>query len=343
MDKNGRNSSIDLFRYLCAVLVVAIHTNPFAEINEELGYVCSQIIPRIAVPFFFAAAGYFYFRKLEKGVTGFVFLTYLRRLLCTYFVWSCVYFLIDFLNKGYLDIKAFLLDCAVKFTVLGSQYHFWFFPALIFAVCFTTLLYKTQFQRLLIPLSIVLYTAGCLGCSYFELGIRIPLLGELYKSASVFNIIRRVLFMGLPFFICGYIVYKIKDRMEANASNRKMLWIWGSSITVWLLEIGIIRALEWEKNIFITFGLFLFVITTLLVLLRNPLPQYHALSKVTLVLADFTYYSHPVCIMALTILGNYILHIQVQGTSMFFLTVTLTGIGGYCIYKWDNPAVNRIL
>lgn len=52
MDKN-RNCSIDIFRYVCAILVVVIHTIPFGDISKEMGYIFSQIISRIAVPFFF--------------------------------------------------------------------------------------------------------------------------------------------------------------------------------------------------------------------------------------------------------------------------------------------------
>lgn len=66
-----RNNSIDIFRYLCAVMVIAIHTHPFSEVNEELGYLCTQVLPRIAVPFFFAIAGYFYIQKIEKNQNRF--------------------------------------------------------------------------------------------------------------------------------------------------------------------------------------------------------------------------------------------------------------------------------
>lgn len=58
-----RNCSIDLFRYVCAIMVVAIHTNPFTDVDAELGYIFTQIVPRIGVPFFFAVAGYFYIAK----------------------------------------------------------------------------------------------------------------------------------------------------------------------------------------------------------------------------------------------------------------------------------------
>ena len=60
-----RNCSIDIFRYVCAIMVVGIHTQPLSEFSYEAGYIFSNIVPRIAVPFFFTAAGYFYVKKLE--------------------------------------------------------------------------------------------------------------------------------------------------------------------------------------------------------------------------------------------------------------------------------------
>ena len=59
------NNSIDIFRLLCAVMVVAIHTAPFSDISGPLGDLCTNLLPRIAVPYFFATAGYFYISALE--------------------------------------------------------------------------------------------------------------------------------------------------------------------------------------------------------------------------------------------------------------------------------------
>ncbi|WP_420319517.1 acyltransferase family protein [Faecalicatena contorta] len=97
-ESKRRINSIDIFRYICAVMIIAIHTAPFSDINEQLGYVFSQIIPRIAVPFFFAVAGYFYMSKLENGNNYFA--DYLKRLLGTYFIWSLFYYTLNYVNWG---------------------------------------------------------------------------------------------------------------------------------------------------------------------------------------------------------------------------------------------------
>ena len=103
-----RNCSIDIFRYLCAVMVVGIHTHPLSELNNKVGYICSDIVPRIAVPFFFAAAGYFYIRKLEEGQNP--FFPYVKRLLIPYFIWSVIYDMVDFIVREHTDMKSFMQD-----------------------------------------------------------------------------------------------------------------------------------------------------------------------------------------------------------------------------------------
>ena len=81
-----KNCSIDIFRYIGALMVMSIHIHPFEDISDFWGKEFRSVFPRIGVPFFFCAAGYFYIRKLMKGKNP--FLPYMKRLLTTYFVWS---------------------------------------------------------------------------------------------------------------------------------------------------------------------------------------------------------------------------------------------------------------
>ena len=335
-----RNCSIDIFRYICAIMVVAIHTHPFSDINENLGYIFTEIIPRIGVPFFFATSGYFYIQKLENNQKP--FFSYCKRLFITYFIWSCIYFVIDFLQWGYSNPKSFLSRCIYHFIITGSWEHFWFFPALIFSVCLSTIIFRIRCSKIIIPLSIFLYIIGCLGCSYYEISIHIPVLENLF-SFSHFNLIRRILLMGFPFFVSGYLVYKIREPTFHILTNKVLLFIEIVVIIIWLAEIYLVRILKWQNNIIITFGLYLLVVFTLLILLRNPLPQYRTLSCKSRILANFTYYSHPLYIMGLNILADKLLHMNLTATPIFLLTTGLTFICGISIYRYNNKVLNYIV
>lgn len=54
-----RNYTIDFFRVIFAILIVALHTSPFSEINFHLYYFICHIFSRLAVPFFAAVSGYY--------------------------------------------------------------------------------------------------------------------------------------------------------------------------------------------------------------------------------------------------------------------------------------------
>lgn len=297
---NERNRSIDLFRYVCAVMVVAIHTHPFEEINGTLGYVFSQIIPRIAVPFFFITSGYFYIRKLESGQK--IFLPYLKRILKIYVLWSCVYFFLHYIRWGYADPREFIRYSAVSFVTSGSYYHFWYFPALIAAICLTTLFYKTGGKKFLLPVTLVLYSVGCLGCSYRAVGSQIPLLSQLFSLES-FQEIRRVLMMGFPFFAAGQLVWKLEESGRRKGIAKKDVkygQIVGIAAAVWLLEICLTIYFRLQQNIVVTFGLYPLTLAVLLFLLHHPMEQYRELSGKCHVMADITYYAHPLIMFVVT-------------------------------------------
>lgn len=58
-----RNYTIDQLRLIMALLIVALHSNPFAEYNSFVSYFPSQVLSRLGVPFFAAVAGYYFFSE----------------------------------------------------------------------------------------------------------------------------------------------------------------------------------------------------------------------------------------------------------------------------------------
>ena len=317
-----RNRSIDIFRYIGAIMVVAIHTSPFKDIDDRLGYIFTQIVPRIAVPFFFIVAGYFYINGLCTKKE--VFLPYVKRLLKTYTLWSLVYFAIDFLRWGHQNIKGFIANCLYSFLIIGSHYHFWFFPALFFSICITTIIYKFRLQKLLLPVSIILYAIGCLGCSYYSLGMRIPVLLKLFSSQS-FTLIRRILLMAFPFFAAGSLVGIIENFAKKHKISNSIFAIaLLGAFGCWLLEIYFVIHYHLQNNIIITFGLYILTVMVMVFLLKFPMPQARVISQQCRFLADFTYYAHPLVIILLTYVANMIGYIPMSETLMFILTVAST-------------------
>ena len=289
-----RNRSIDIFRYVCAIMVVAIHTHPFEDIHEKMGFIFTQVIPRVAVPFFFITAGYFYMNSLRNKKRAFI--PYIKSILKCYILWSLIYFFVDFIQWGYQNIKGFIGHCFTSFFITGSHYHFWFFPALIFAVIVSTLAYKLKLQKLLLPFSLILYGIGCFGCSYHTIGMNIPFLSIVYSS-QYFTIIRRIIFMGFPFFTGGLLVHEIEKHMSKFKRPKSIAWCGLiGSIVFWLGEILLVVHQQLQDSIVVTFGLYLLTVATVVFLLQYPMPQAAVFSYHCHALANFTYYIHPLII-----------------------------------------------
>lgn len=319
-----RNCSVDIFRYVCAVMVVAIHTHPMQDIHPTLGYVFTQVLPRMGVPFFFAVAGYFYMQKLQSGQK--CFWPYIKRLLITYGLWSVFYYGLDFVQFGYKDLGPFLINCVKRFVIFGSRGHFWFFPALIFSVCLATLMYKLKCRWLILPLGIVLYTVGCLGSGYYHLGKYA--FGWLYRF-SQYEVIRRVLLMGFPFFGCGLLVGRLK-------LGKMMPWVLPGAVALWLGEIILVNGLKLSSNIVLTPFLYILVVVVLAALLDHPAAKQEKLANISRVAANFTYYSHPFVILCLKLL-------PLTETPVFLSTLVICGGVSLIIYKLNNKYLNYLV
>ena len=334
-----RNCSVDIFRYLCALFVVAIHIKPFYDINENLGNLVCNVICRVGIPFFFAVSGYFYIQKLEENKKPFI--PYVKKIVITYSFWSVIYFALRFVSGYYSGITDFIWDFPKSYFITGSSYHFWFFPALVYAVCVTTLFYKAKLQKLLLPVSIILYIIGCLGFSHYEIGIRIPLIKDMITS-PVYNDLSRIFARGIPFFVSGLAVFKLKQNVRILNKKANLLATWFIGALIWILEIVIIKSLGLKASFIISPGLYIFSVVTLIVLINSPMPKFEKLSVTSRVLANFTYYAHPIFIIFISVFSKSVLKSEVHGTAEFLLTVILTGVAGFVLHKLNNKAINYI-
>lgn len=60
------SGGLDWFRLPAALLVVANHTSPLLAFSPEADHVLTQILARVAVPFFLTVSGYFLLPKAER-------------------------------------------------------------------------------------------------------------------------------------------------------------------------------------------------------------------------------------------------------------------------------------
>lgn len=334
------NCAIDICRYLCAVLVVAIHTEPFTEISPYLAFCVKHLLARIAVPFFFAVSGFFYTDKLSGGSRPFG--PYVKRLLSVYLSWFAIYLAVNWIQHSPDSPFPFLLNAAKGLFFNVSPSHFWFFPALIYCVCLITLLNRFRMDKWLLPLETVFCILGILGGSFLEAGQQIPILNRLYLHPD-YALLRKYLLMAPSYFLLGAVSYRLQKKL-LRFSNKRTFLFWLLSGMLWAAEIIYIKYIA-DRNLYtgMSCGLYLFVFFTFMLLLRCPLSRFETLSRYCRAMANFTYYSHLLFINLINQFTWNILWIDLNNTQMFYACTLLTGIIGLivfkCNHKWLNPLI----
>lgn len=145
--KMKQYNSIDAMKFISAVLIIILHTSPFASYSNLISYGLRNIVTIIAVPFFFCASGFILFKKLslmnnstDKSV---YFKKYIKRLCIMYLIWTAVYLpfvIYGWTENGFSGYE--LLQYIKRFFFEGSYSTIWFLPALIVAACFCYFLHK---------------------------------------------------------------------------------------------------------------------------------------------------------------------------------------------------------
>ena len=130
MRREGGSGGLDRFRVLAALLVAANHTSPLLDLSPLADHILTQILARLAVPFFLAVSGCFLLpRAEEQGRRS--LLPFCRKVLLLYAGATLLYLPLR-LYSGALPGP---LDLLLDLVFDGTFYHLWYFPAL-HAYCF---------------------------------------------------------------------------------------------------------------------------------------------------------------------------------------------------------------
>lgn len=205
-----QSAAVDVAKLVFAVLVIAVHTDPLSSLSPIVNYWLVSVPARLAVPFFFLAAGYFLAEKMHSQKTRRqawrAALRYLRRLSRLYLVWSLVYLPHAF----YLWVSehhfagGYWLAYGQRLLFSGSYYTLWFLPAMLLAVPLAAMLHLRASRQVALAVCTLLYLVGTLGQSYYDL---LPASPALQQAVLVYDRIfittRNGLFFGLPFVWLG--------------------------------------------------------------------------------------------------------------------------------------------
>ena len=332
-----RNCSIDIFRLLFAIYVVALHSTPASLAEHSFLSVIIKSFFRFSVPFFFMVSGYYFFRNSGRITFNYIF-TYIKRIVITYFFWSCLYFIINFIKWGHRSIPGFVIDCVYSFFVRGSYYHLWYFPSLIFSLCVSALLCLLGYKKTLLIISICVYPLFQLLIEYDLLSF-IPAahLSRVITCVSIFLPFTQ----GLFYFGCGQLIKFFYDKYSTNRKSHSLIYILPISVLLWFALIIADYFIAINLSLVIIFGIFYNVGFIVLVLLTNPLPNHSLAAKQCRFLANFIYYSHPIFRFLLELVNNHSLHLSDYWN--FPITIITSIVFGMLLYRINNKYINRFI
>ncbi|MGN1479071.1 MAG: acyltransferase family protein [Acutalibacteraceae bacterium] len=343
---------LDLVRFICALLVVTIHVEPFglAETTSLFGYLnfgIQNYLARIAVPFFFVASGFFLYKKttlpeFDTAPTK----KYVVRLLKLYLIWTIIYLPLAFLSllKEGWGLKHAVPVYIRNVIFAGSYMHLWYLPSLIVAVIIVSfLLYKKVNVKKIIILSSVLYFIGLFAQSWF--GFITPL-EEL--APSLWNILRLVqsviystrngLFEGFVFVAIG-MCFAFYD---FNIKKGKAFAGFAVSMVLLLFEVFILQRFELSR----AHDMYLFLVPAAFFgfsfILNVKLPD-NAIYKSLRVMSYLIFYMHPLINKAVTETLKCIDTRLSESGVKFLITLTLTIALSYLIMKLSEKPKLRFL
>ena len=102
--QNTNYKLLDLMKFICAFLVIGIHTRPFQVVSDVADKLFYYDISNYAVPFFYACTGYFLIvRQQNKGVHEKICFR-IKKVLRLYVIWSIIYLPLTFCGEGAVQL-----------------------------------------------------------------------------------------------------------------------------------------------------------------------------------------------------------------------------------------------
>jgi len=229
-----RNQSLDVAKFVCAILVVTIHIWS----REGLLYYIPNGIARIAVPFYFITSGYLLIDKFSDRFSS--IRSYILKYFIVYIFWSAVFLLITYREPvGNINSYKDFFKYIHRFIVSGSYIHLWFFPALIYSLLIYLIVHKLKLNIYVILLvSLLFYTLGCLTDTYgFFVNQQYYLIYQL-----LFFTTRNALFFGFPFFLIGTLIKKNIFSIE----KQRLLQIIVLFFILLIIEVFLYQPMVWQ-------------------------------------------------------------------------------------------------
>jgi surface polysaccharide O-acyltransferase-like enzyme len=184
------NATLDIAKLFFAILVVAIHTEPFGfSFLLDKGF---GIITRLCVPFFFVTSSYLFFKKNGRPFK------YVKRIFALYSIWCLLYLFINF-----AQIKGMTLPKLIVHYFWEGHDVLWYLMASIIGFLITYTLSRKMSPTPILIIGILFLAVGCIQSTY------VPLFRRLFSVdiPEIFGSRNGVVY-AFPYYALGLFIAK---------------------------------------------------------------------------------------------------------------------------------------
>ena len=318
MGKNENLNFLDLSKFLLSFCVIAIHVQPFINIENKVLYGFYEAIVRCAVPIFFLASGYLLSRKFKTdSLNKEVVKRYIKANLKLYIKWTIIYLpitIIHFINTGTGTLKA-VGKFVYNFVVVGQNYNSWPLWYLLSTV------YAAIFILFCIKRGSSIKKIAIIGAIFILVGISLNVFYDMQFDNSMVDSAKHILhnivpdgriFGGFFYIPLGiYIEKKWRERPNKDQDVKKLII---SSILLLIMR-AVLNDTFLAEYITVLYGVTLFLLI-LCVKLRDR-SFYKILRKVSM-------YNYLLHMLVWTILYMLFYGTKTCGIFMFIITSIVT-------------------
>ncbi len=242
MTKNKSYTGIDYFRFIAALLVVAIHISPLSAYSETGDFIFTRVIARVAVPFFFMTSGFFLISRYNYNYDKLK--TFIKKSAIIYGIAILLYIPLN-IYSGYFTQENLLPKMIKDIIFDGTMYHLWYLPASMIGAAIAWFAVRRFGFKKAFAITLTLYVIGMFGDSYYGIVEKLPLLKSMYGylfELSAYT--RNGVFYAPVFIVMGGI---IADRATPVSMGKSIVGLLIST-TLLLAEGMVLHSYDLQRH-----------------------------------------------------------------------------------------------
>ena len=204
MCKSKSYTGIDCFRFIAALLIIAIHTSPLASFNEMADFILTRVIARVAVPFFLMTSGFFLISRYTRNADKLI--AFIKNTVLIYGAAILIYIPVNIYN-GYFRMDNLVPNIIKDIVFDGTMYHLWYLPASAIGAVIAWYLVKKAGYKKALMVSVILYLIGMFGDSWYGIAEKVSVLKSFYGFVfQITDYTRNGIFFVPVFMILGGLI-----------------------------------------------------------------------------------------------------------------------------------------